>query len=116
MIPRVSTPRPDRREGLPTPYAERVLDLVERIPSGHVLTYGDVAGLLDEAGPRQVGRVMALWGGAVPWWRVVRASGEPAAGHEIEALRLLRAEGAPLVPDGRRVDLRRGRWAAPGCR
>jgi alkylated DNA nucleotide flippase Atl1 len=113
MICGVSTPRPDRPEGLPTPYAERVLDLVERIPPGLALTYGDVAGLLDEAGPRQVGRVMALWGGGVPWWRVVRASGDPAAGHEAEALRRLRDEGAPLLAGGRRVDLRRGRWPGP---
>ena len=113
MIRGMSTPRPDRSTRPLTAYAERVLDLVESIPPGAVLTYGDVAGLLDEAGPRQVGRVMALWGGAVPWWRVVRASGEPALGHEREALRRLRDEGTPLVPEGRRVDLRRGRWTRP---
>ena len=111
MIRGVSTPRPGSPAGLPSPYAERVLDLVERIPPGLVLTYGDVAGLLDEAGPRQVGRVLSLWGGAVPWWRVVRASGEPALGHETEALRRLTAERASLLPGSRRVDLRRARWS-----
>ena len=96
--------------GHPTPYAERVLDLVDRIPPGRVLAYGDVAGLLGDGGPRQVGRVMALWGGGVPWWRVVRASGEPAQGLEREALSRLRAEGVPMRADGVRVamELARG--------
>jgi alkylated DNA nucleotide flippase Atl1 len=39
---------------------------------------------------------MALHGGAVPWWRVVRADGSPARCHERQALDLLRAEGTPL--------------------
>jgi alkylated DNA nucleotide flippase Atl1 len=94
---------------LPSPYAERVLDLVDQIPPGRVLAYGDIAELLAEGGPRQVGRVMALWGGSVPWWRVVRASGHPVAGLEREALDRLRADGAPLVAGGTRVDMRRGR-------
>jgi len=98
---------------LPTPFAERVLDLVELIPAGSVLAYGDIAELLGEGGPRQVGRVMALWGGAVPWWRVVRASGHPVAGLEQQALRKLRAESTPLVAGGTRVDMANGRWRQP---
>jgi alkylated DNA nucleotide flippase Atl1 len=97
--------------GLPTPFAEQVLDLVEAIPPGRVLAYGDLAELVGTGGPRQVGRVMALWGGGVPWWRVVRATGHPALGHEREALRRLRQERAPLTADGGRVDMSRGRWA-----
>jgi alkylated DNA nucleotide flippase Atl1 len=96
---------------LPSPYAERMLDLVEQIPSGRVLAYGDIAELLAEGGPRQVGRVMALWGGAVPWWRVVRASGQPALGHELEALEHLLDERTPMAADGSRVDMQRGRAA-----
>ncbi len=99
--------------GLPTPYAEAVLDLVERIPPGRVMAYGDIARALADGGPRQVGRVMSHWGGGVPWHRVVRADGRPAQGHEREALRRLRAEGVPLVPDGTRVDIGRARWG-PG--
>lgn len=109
-----STQNSSRRSSELSPYVERVLDLVERIPPGRVLTYGDVAGLLDEGGPRQVGRVMALWGGAVPWWRVLRASGEPALGHETEALRLLRLDGTALRAGGTRVDLAQARWLSQG--
>lgn len=96
--------------GLPTPYAEAVLDLVEQIPPGRVMAYGDVARALADGGPRQVGRVMSHWGGGVPWHRVVRADGRPAQGHEQVALRALRAEGTPLAADGSRVDMRRARW------
>ncbi|OEU86294.1 DNA-binding protein [Streptomyces abyssalis] len=98
-------------------YAERVLDAAEHIPAGRVMTYGDVAEWLEEGGPRQVGRVMALYGGAVPWWRVVRADGVLLAGHELRALEHYRAEGTPLREAGRaaeghlpRIDVRRARW------
>lgn len=101
------------RDGMPTPYAERVLDLVAQVPSGRALAYGDVAALLGEGGPRQVGRVLSLWGGGVPWWRVVRADGSPAPGVAAEALARLRAEGTPLRPDGVRVDLGGARWPGP---
>ena len=56
-------------------YAEQVLSVVERIPPGQVATYGDIAEIVGRGGPRQVGQVMALLGGGVPWWRVVRADG-----------------------------------------
>ncbi|MGA4800598.1 MGMT family protein [Streptomyces lavendulocolor] len=98
-------------------YAERVLEVAELIPPGRVMTYGDVAEWLGEGGPRQVGRVMALYGGAVPWWRVVRADGRPLPGHELRALGHYRAEGTPLREAARtaedrvpRLDMRRARW------
>lgn len=77
-------------------YVEAVLRAVEQIPAGQVASYGDVAEAVGGGGPRQVGHVMALHGAAVPWWRVVRADGSPARGHEQQALDLLRSEGAPL--------------------
>ncbi|WP_241777836.1 MGMT family protein [Streptomyces sp. CT34] len=102
-------------------YAERVLAVAELIPAGKVMTYGDVAEWLDEGGPRQVGRVMALYGGAVPWWRVVRADGVLLPGGELRALAHYRDEGTPLkgasaaaerhIP---RIDMRRARWDGDG--
>jgi len=77
-------------------YASRVLDVVDAIPAGQVMSYGDVAELLGEGGPRQVGQVMALWGGGVAWWRVVHANGSLLAGHERAALAKYRAEGTPM--------------------
>ncbi|MEU6183945.1 MGMT family protein [Streptomyces coeruleorubidus] len=108
--------REEPGEALPA-YAERVLDVAELIPPGRVMTYGDVAEWLEEGGPRQVGRVMALYGGAVPWWRVVRADGVLLPGHEQRALSHYRAEGTPLKEASRateghmpRLDMRRARW------
>jgi alkylated DNA nucleotide flippase Atl1 len=89
--------------------ASAVLDAVDLVPAAHVVTYGDVAALVG-CGPRQVGAVMARWGGAVAWWRVLRSDGSPPPGHEREALRHYRTERTPLRPGGRRVDLGRARW------
>lgn len=91
-----------------TPYARRVLDQVDAIPPGRVLTYGDVADLLGSGAARAVGMVLARYGHEVPWHRVVLATGAPAPGHEVAALRLLRAEGVQLC--GERVDLAAARW------
>jgi alkylated DNA nucleotide flippase Atl1 len=105
--------RHDDQSGAPTsdlPYSEAVLSVIERIPPGRVMTYGDVAEYLGVGGPRQVGRVLALEGGGVPWWRVVRADGRFLPRHEARALAHYREEGTPLRPSGDRVDLRAARW------
>ena len=89
-------------------YAQRVLDVVDSIPRGRVMAYGDIAEFLGEGGPRQVGRVMSMWGGGVPWHRVVHADGTPAPCHDGAALRLLRADRTPMRGD--RVDMKSARW------
>jgi alkylated DNA nucleotide flippase Atl1 len=94
-------------------YIADVLDVVARIPAGRVLTYGDIAALVGRGGPRQVGQVMSRWGSAVSWWRVLRADGSPAVGHERRAVAQYRKEGTPMRPNGERVDLRRARWHPP---
>lgn len=95
-------------------FAERVLDVVDVIPPGRVMSYGDVAEYLGDGGPRQVGQVLAQWGGGVAWWRVIHADGTPPPGHESAALARYRDEGTPLRhgTGGRpgRVDMRRARW------
>jgi alkylated DNA nucleotide flippase Atl1 len=99
-------------------FAGRVLDVADRIPAGQVMSYGDIAEYLGQGGPRQVGRVLALWGGGAPWWRVVHADGSLLAGHEQAALARYRAERTPLrrSADGSsvRVDMRHARWSGQG--
>ena len=88
-------------------FISRVLDVVESIPAGRVMAYGDVAAAIGSRAARAVGQVMAYYGADVPWWRVVRASGHPPIDHESRALEYYRAEGTPLrwSGDTYRVDL-----------
>ncbi len=94
-------------EALPA-FAKAVLEVVESIPPGKVLTYGDVAEMLGRGGPRAVGTVMSRYGSDVPWWRVLRAGGLPPVCHEERALRHYADEGTP-VRNGK-VDLAQARW------
>ena len=64
----------------PADVDEAVFDVVEQIPPGRVSTYGAIGGLIG-IGPRRVARALSSGGGgAVPWFRVVRADGSPAEG------------------------------------
>ncbi len=85
-------------------YVEAVLSLVEQVPPGRVTTYGTLARAVGIGGPRQVGRVMALHGAAVPWWRVVHADGTPATCHDGTAITHLRNDGVPMRSE-HRVDM-----------
>jgi alkylated DNA nucleotide flippase Atl1 len=101
----------------PEAYVESVLRVVESIPVGRVMAYGAIASLVGAGGPRQVGRVMAEYGGAVPWWRVVRADGTLPDSHRHRARERYLAEGTPLVGDriggDLRIDMRRAGWEPP---
>ena len=94
-------------------YAARVLDVVDAIPAGRVMSYGDIAEYLGAGGPRQVGRVLATFGGGVAWWRVIHADGTPAPGHQAQALTHYLAERTPLrsARDPVRVDMREARFS-----
>jgi alkylated DNA nucleotide flippase Atl1 len=98
-------------------YAGRVLDVVDSIAPGTVMSYGDIAEYVGAGGPRQVGRILAAWGGGVPWWRVVHADGSLLAGHEQAALARYRAENTPLRSTAGgglpRIDMRRARAHPP---
>lgn len=101
----------------PEEYVELVLTCVERVPRGRVTTYGaiaeEVGGRLGGGGPRQVGSIMAAYGGPVPWWRVVRADGSLPPSHHDEARQRYLEEGTPLRPTGN-VDIRRAFWSPAG--
>jgi alkylated DNA nucleotide flippase Atl1 len=93
-------------------YVEQVLSLVEQIPRGRVTTYGLIAEAVGRGGPRQVGNVMAQYGGSVTWWRVVRADGSLPDSHGPEARQAYLEEGTPLRPSGS-VDLKEAVWLPP---
>ena len=92
-------------------FVSLVLAVVEAIPDGRVMTYGDVAATIGSRAARAVGHVMALYGDGIPWWRVIRSTGHPPVCHEDRALEHYEAENTPLIrtASGYRVDLRTGR-------
>lgn len=94
------------------PQAEAVLEVVDAIPPGRVLSYGDIAQIVGGMGPRTVGRVLSHYGALTHWWRVVRSDGRPATGHEARALVLLAQEGVPLRSE--RIQMANARWEGPG--
>jgi alkylated DNA nucleotide flippase Atl1 len=91
-----------------TPFARRVLDAVDAIPLGKVMSYSDVAEFVSAGSGRAVGTVMATYGNEVPWHRVVRSDGSCAPGVRDEQIASLRADGVPM--NGYRVDMTRARW------
>jgi methylated-DNA-protein-cysteine methyltransferase related protein len=95
----------------PSPKARAVLDVVDLIPAGSVMSYGDVAACAGLGSARYVGHVLARFGDEVPWHRVVMADGSFATHLAPEQSALLRSEATPLAPDGARVDMHRARLA-----
>ena len=62
-------------------YRERVYAIVRRIPSGRVMTYGQIAELLGEGyTPRTVGFCMHSSPEGTPWHRVLNAQGKTSTG------------------------------------
>jgi len=91
-----------------TSFAKSVLDAVDRIPKGRVMSYGDVAEYVGAGSARAVGTVMARHGSEVPWHRVLHNDGTCATHKSDRQLELLKAEGVPTR--GARVDMAKARW------
>ncbi|WP_374947252.1 MGMT family protein [Agreia sp.] len=95
-------------------FALDVLDLVDSIPPGRVLSYGDVAAMLGSRASRAVGTILRHSGAGHSWWRVLRAGGHPPRGNEARAHAYYVAEATPLVRTstgcGYRVDYAVARW------
>lgn len=96
-------------------FVESVLGIVDSIPPGRVMTYGDVAAALGSRGARVVGQIMSHYGSDVAWWRVIRAGGHPPIEHEKRALQHYLAEATPLRGDITtgvyRIDYALARWS-----
>jgi alkylated DNA nucleotide flippase Atl1 len=95
----------------PSAKEKAVLDVVETIPRGFVMSYGDVADRAGLGSARFVGQALARWGDEVAWQRVVMSDGSFAKHLAREQQELLRAEGTPLTGDGKRVNMRSARFA-----
>lgn len=56
---------------------------------------------------------MAMDGGGVPWWRVVRADGSLPRCHIGQAQEHYRDEKTPMKAGGSAVDIRQAMWDGP---
>ena len=95
------------------PFFKRVYSIVEKIPYGKTISYGEIARLLGQPRAAQmVGWAMRCCPDHLPWQRVIMADGSIAGGEYADARRaLLESEGVPFLPDGR-VDVDVSRWFA----
>ena len=78
-------------------FRARVEELMAQVPSGHVTTYGDLAGLAGQANAsRIIGGIAHFSNTELPWHRLVNRFGGLASGfhggRELQA-QLLEAEG-----------------------
>ena len=92
--------------------ADRVASVVEAIPRGSVMTYGEVARAVG-TNALTVGRILNKSGHTLSWWRVVDASGHPYKGALERARAHFIEESTPLVADAHdtRVDLTRASFS-----
>lgn len=92
----MSSPQAKRNQ---SEFSEAVAGVLNRLPAGQVMTYGEVAAEAGYPGAyRAVGGFLRSNSG-YPWWRVVTATGRLVPGLEKEHTRLLSAEGI-RVHDG----------------
>ncbi len=91
---------------------DRVIELVDSIPEGRVMTYGSVARAVG-TGARAVGQLLHRGGHDIAWWRVVDADGRPYEGAAAHARERLLEESTPLRTDrrGTVVDLATASWS-----
>ena len=100
-------------------YRERVYKIVREIPSGKVMTYGQIAEILGEGyTPRTVGYVMhAADTEKVPWQRVINSKGGCSTGKMMMPVNLqqkmLEDEGIDFNEKGT-CDLNKYKWFPEG--
>ena len=101
-------------------YNECVFEIVRRIPTGQVMTYGQLAEILGEGyTARTVGFAMHAADESVPWHRVINAQGACSTGRVVLPMnmqqRMLEAEGIEFNAHDR-CDLGRHRWTPEEAR
>jgi len=98
-----------------TPFTEKVIDIIQNIPKGRVMTYGQIAWLAgSHRAARQVVRILHSMSRKhhLPWHRVINAKGQIAfQNHESynEQMTALEIEGVEVGINGN-VDLSKYQW------
>jgi len=92
-------------------FFKQVYTIVEQIPVGKVVSYGQIARMLDRPrAAREVGWAMRYCPEYLPWQRVVKVDGSIAGVMFADIRRaILESENITFLPDGR-VDIESCRW------
>ena len=102
-------------------FSNRVIKVVNHIPYGQVVSYGQIAAYVGvPRGARQVGWILRSFDSAqdeLPWWRVINNQGQISIKgnlyHDANSQRQhLRSEGIEVGEDYR-VDMAKHRYLAP---
>lgn len=97
---------------------QRIYKLVKQIPPGQVATYGQIARMVGECGPRQVGYAMAAIpdGEDIPWHRVINSQGRVSVrsqgSEDPRQIVLLKREGVAFSKSGK-IDFNEFAWFGP---
>lgn len=99
-----------------TPFTQKVIRLIKKIPSGKVSTYGQIAKLAGNPhGARGVSWIIhsCTRSHQLPWFRIIGGKGKisiPWGTRGFERQRnILRREGVEVSPEGR-IDLKTFGW------
>lgn len=98
-----------------TPFTEEVIKIIQSIPEGKVMTYGQIAQTAGSPkAARQVVRILHTMSRKhrLPWFRVVNAKGQIAIRNEegyLEQKLNLRSEGVDVDEKGK-IDLEKYQW------
>ena len=92
-------------------FYKQVYGIVEQIPYGMVISYGQIAHMLGRPhAAREVGWAMRCCPEGLPWHRVVMKDGTITGGVFADMRRsILEKEGVPFLPD-RRVNMNLCGW------
>lgn len=96
----------------------RIYNLVKQIPAGQVATYGQIAKMVGQCGPRQVGYAMSQVPAdlEIPWHRVINSQGRISVrkqgGEDPRQVMLLKKEGIIFDKSGK-IDFTEYAWFGP---
>ena len=97
---------------------QRIYKLVKQIPKGQVATYGQIAKMVGNCGPRQVGYAMSHTPAnmKIPWHRVINSQGRVSVrkqgSEDPLQIQLLKNEGVLFSKSGR-IDFAEYAWFGP---
>lgn len=92
------------------PFTARVMEIIQSVPEGKVMTYGQVAKLAGSPrGARQVVRILHSMSAKykLPWHRIINAKGEIAVkDYESQSMQKMFLEGEGIeIEKGNRINL-----------